>query len=209
MIKDALTSCVAELGAALREFPWASREAYADWLAQTYYYVRHSTRLLAASASRFPQDEEGNALHVRFIAHMAEEKKHEMLCIRDLASLGGTIDKFPELASTRMFYEPQYYKVEHQAPIALFGYILALEAMSAEHGPWVLDEVRKNHDGMSFVRLHAADDEDHLEKALATLDRAQAHHEVIVANLRQSTLGYTNLLAEIRRNASGARRLSA
>lgn len=119
---------------------------------------------------------------------MAEEKRYELLCICDLASLGGTIEKFAELPSTQMFYEPRYYKVEHQAPSALFGYILALEAMSAEHDPWVLDEARKNHDGVRFVRLHAADDEDYLERALAVLDRATAHHGVIVANLRRSTL---------------------
>lgn len=34
-MEAARTSCVAELGAALRGFPWSSREAYADWLAQT------------------------------------------------------------------------------------------------------------------------------------------------------------------------------
>ena len=78
--------------------------------------------------------------------------------------------------------------------------------MSAQHGPWVLDEVRKNHDAMSFVRLHAADDEDHLEKALAMLDQVPSHHDVIIANLGQSTLGYVNMLADIRRTANGARR---
>jgi len=33
--------------------PWENQSFYAEWLAQTYFYVRHSTRLLCLAAARF------------------------------------------------------------------------------------------------------------------------------------------------------------
>jgi thiaminase len=106
-MKTLLSECVADLSAATDQFPWEERAAYADWLAQTYYYVRHTTRLIACAAARFPLDERGNSLHHRFATHMGEEKKHEQLAVHDLRQIGAAIEDLPEHASTRMFYESQ------------------------------------------------------------------------------------------------------
>ncbi len=204
-MKSALESSVARLGEGLRAFPWRDRQAYGDWLAQTYWYVRHSTRLLAAAAARFGHDDVGNSLHVRFAAHMAEEKRHELLATHDLKALGLSLDAFRERASTRAFYECQYYKIEHVNPVALFGYILALEAMSATHGPWAFGEAAAEHGAgaATFLKLHAHDDEDHVQKAIAMLERIDARGRAeIEQNLEQSTFGYLTLLGEI----AGAKR---
>ncbi len=201
-MKTVLDDCLKRLDRALEKFPWGTAAAYGDWLAQTYYYVRHSTRLLAASAALFPLDERGNAFHHRFAAHMGEEKKHEQLALHDLKGLGFTIDRFPELAVTRMFYEPQYYKIEHQDPIALFGYILALEAMSARKGPWVRERVVDSHGATcaAFLRVHAEDDVDHLEKAFRSLEATtEEQRRLIEQNIDQTTFGYAAILAEIPR----------
>ena len=170
-MKDLFSSCMRRLDQGVQEYPWTQREAYADWLAQTFYYVSHSTRLLATAAGRFPRDASGNALHQRFAKHIAEEDRHELLAEHDIGALGLTLARFPERDSTRMFYETQYYKVEHQDPIVLFGYILPLEAVAVSRGRWVLEQIEPQYGRAAgtFLRVHAQDDVDHLDKAFAAL----------------------------------------
>ena len=201
-MKTTLDESMTEIRAALRAFPWADRAAYGNWVAQTYHYVKHSTRLLAAAAARFPQDDVGNALHHRFAKHMSEEKKHELLCVHDLTALDLPLGAFPELPVTRMFYESQYFKVEHRDPVALFGYILALEVTSAQEGGWVHDEIVATHGPKtaSFVKLHAQEDVGHVEKALRALDDVTAAQRALVSeNLRQTAYGYRAILEEVAR----------
>jgi pyrroloquinoline quinone (PQQ) biosynthesis protein C len=205
-MKALLNSCVERLGSASQCFPWEQRVAYWDWLAQTYYYVRHSTRLLAAAAARFPLDERGSALHGRFTAHMGEEKRHEQLAIHDLKKLGGSIESMPEHPATRMFYEPQYYKIEHESPLALFGYILLLEAIGPTYGKQTMTRITAAHgEGcVAFLRLHSEDDVEHLNKALEIIrslpvqDRAS-----IEQNLVQSTYAYSQLLNDVEGRSKG------
>ena len=201
-MQSVLNECVDQLNGGLESFPWDHAKAYADWLAQTYYYVRHSTRLLAASAARFSFDERGNMFHHRFGVHLAEEKKHELLALHDMRAVGFDLKSFSEHHVTRMFYEPQYYKVEHLSPVILFGYILPLEAMSASKGKWVLDRVTQSHgDGCAaFLKVHAEDDVEHVQKALRVLEGAPPHEIALIErNLRQTTFGYLAILAESRR----------
>jgi hypothetical protein len=195
-----LAGCVEQLGSALRTFPWQDRSKYAEWLTQTYFYVRHSTRLLAASAARFGQDDAGDTLHHRFAQHMGEEKRHERLALHDLKQIGWRTTELVERNSTRLFYECQYYKIEYVDPTALFGYILALEAMSAAHGPAAYEAVSAAHgsNAATFLKLHAHDDQDHTKEALSMLERlsttSRAH---VVQNLEQSTFGYLLILRDI------------
>jgi thiaminase len=201
-MKSLLDDCVAQLTSASDRFPWDDRRAYADWTAQTYYYVRHSTRLLAAAAARFAYDERGNALHHRFAAHMAEEKKHELLCIHDLKQLGTSLETLREHHSTRAFYEPQYFKIEHGAPIALFGYILPLEAIGPACGRRIIERVVAAHGekSASFLKLHSEEDVEHLDKALSMLEGLPPSERGLVEeNLRQTTYGYVAMLQDIRR----------
>jgi hypothetical protein len=140
-------------------------------------------------------------LHHRFAAHMAEEKKHELLCVHDLKQLGTSLERFVEHHSTRAFYEPQYYKIEHGAPIALFGYILPLEAIGPACGRWIIDRVVAAHGEKcaSFLKLHSEEDVDHLDRALAMLDELPpAERSLVAENLRQTTYGYVAMLRDIR-----------
>jgi thiaminase len=199
-MKHLVEQCTMQLKATGSTFPWDSRRAYGDWLAQTYYYVRHSTRLLAAAAARFPLDERGSALHYRFAAHIVEEKRHEQLALHDLKQLGLSLDQFEERHSTRMFYEPQYYKIEHQSPSVLFGYILPLEAIAASQGKAISAAVVAAFGPKcdAFLRVHGEDDVDHLEKALRIIETVpEAERELLAQNLRQSTVAYCRILEEI------------
>src|SRR5438309_560444 len=79
------------------------------------------------------------------------------LCVHDLGVLGFTVTDFPERHATRMFYEPQYFKIEHRDATALFGYILVLEVLaSAGDARAMLATLEKAHGekSFSFVKLH-------------------------------------------------------
>jgi pyrroloquinoline quinone (PQQ) biosynthesis protein C len=206
-MKATLDACVSEMAAAGELFPWTKRAAYMGWLAQTYHYVRHSTRLLAAAAARFPLTRPGDALHVRFGAHIGEEKRHELLCVRDIQALGGSIDACPELPTTRMFYEPQYYKVEHQAPSALLGYILPLEVIAPQSGARIIEQVSAafGKKSANFLQVHAQEDVEHVQRALGLLDALPNTERLLIEeNMKQTALGYVNMLAAIARQAETA-----
>lgn len=204
-MKATLDACVSEMIAASQLVPWTERAAYAGWLAQTYYYVRHSTRLLAAAAARFPLDRQGDVLHVRFGAHIGEEKRHELLCLRDLQALGQSIDEHPEQVTTRLFYEPQYYKVEHQAPSVLLGYILPLEVIAPLSGAQVIDQLIRafGNKCANFLKVHAAEDVEHVDRALALLDALPPlERDLIELNMKQTAHSYVAMLGAITRRAA-------
>jgi pyrroloquinoline quinone (PQQ) biosynthesis protein C len=199
-VKHILETVSHDVAEALECFPWESKQAYAGWLAQTYFYVRHSTRLLAAAAARFGMDNRSNAFHVRFGAHIGEERSHEKLTLHDLAQLGVAADTLCELNSTRMFYETQYYKIEHIGPYAIYGYILMLEATGPVCGDAIVERVTRAFGPRcaTFLKLHAAEDVDHVQRALELVEQLdKSTHEVVLQNLHQSGQAYRLMLGEI------------
>ncbi len=57
--------------------PWEDKWTYAEWLAQTFFYVRHATRVLAKAAYRCSFEDEG--LHKKLLEGINEEKNHEII----------------------------------------------------------------------------------------------------------------------------------
>jgi hypothetical protein len=179
--------------------PWDNSEFYANYLAQTFYYVRHSTRLLALSASRLSyQDQQG--LHLRFLKHLGEEANHEQLVLNDLKNLGYTPKDFQELLMTKLFYESQYYKIEHQSPLALMGYILYLEVLAQNICP-PLSKIIINVYGSkvaSFLLIHGNEDPQHVaeaQKVLSDIDPDSL--KIITENLEQSSYAFNLIVREI------------
>jgi pyrroloquinoline quinone (PQQ) biosynthesis protein C len=199
-VKHILETVSHDVADALTRFPWEAKPAYAGWLAQTYFYVRHSTRLLASAAARFGLDNRSNAFHVRFGAHIGEERSHEKLVLHDLKQLGVAAHTLRELDSTRMFYETQYYKIEHIGPYAVYGYILLLEATGPVCGDAIIKRVTQAYGPScaSFLKLHAAEDVDHVQRALDMVGQLdESTHEVVLQNLHQSGQAYRLMLREI------------
>jgi uncharacterized ferritin-like protein (DUF455 family) len=179
----------------LQSYNWESREAYAQYLAQTYYFVSHSTRLLAASAARFSQAE--TKMHRRFLKHTEEENSHEVMALRDLQNLGYKIEDFPELPETRLLYEPQYFKVEHLDPLALMGYILALEVLAYKECPPLKSFLTDRYGAKCtvFIKVHADDDPDHVEKAMELIQGLPEHRlNMIMENLEQTSIAYVSMI---------------
>lgn len=183
---------------AIRTFPWGDRRAYGMYLAQTYYYVCHSVRLLATAAGRMSIED--NAYHRRFLTHIREENGHEMMALKDLENLGYTLEDFPELPETRMFWETQYYKIEHLDPLSVMGYILALEAIACEQCPWITSELKKHYpkNPHTFMRVHGEEDPDHVTKALEQINSLPPERQKYVfANLEQTAVGISNILYRV------------
>ncbi len=182
----------------IRDFPWDDAKAYGEFLAQTYYYVCHTTRLLAVAAARIGVEQE--KLHHRFLKHAAEERSHHLLALRDLAALGGSLERSPELPAAAALYETQYYRSEHIAPTMIFGYILALEGLSVVHGPFVYRSAQAKHGdaACSFLKLHSDEDPDHLDKAFEAIAAlSEPEHRLIEKNFDFSCELYNSFLRAI------------
>jgi thiaminase len=170
---------------------------YGAFLAQTNYYVSHSTRLLALAASRFRFSEE--QLHRRFIKHATEEMSHETLALRDLKNLGFSLRQFPEFPSTRAFYQTQYYMIEHVSPWSFWGYILMLEGLAVTNGAWLYNEIKQHYGEKagSFVKVHAAEDVGHMaeaEKAMESLPERE--RPLVIEQIANSCFYYCSMLEQ-------------
>lgn len=139
---------------------------YALWLAQTYYFVCNSTRLLMAAASRFPIHEKEQFR--RFLAHIKEEQGHEVLALNDIKRMNYDIKNLPELPQTKAFYLTQYALIQNTTPYALFGYILFLEDMAVRIGEQIAHRLPRNikESSGSFLKVHSAEDVEHVKEAL-------------------------------------------
>lgn len=197
---------LAELDAPIESFPWTDRETYGNLLAQLYYWVSKSTRILAACAGRFGVEHE--ALHQRFLAHAVEEKGHNLLALHDLKALGYELAQFPELTTTAAFYQSQFYKLEYEHPLAIIGYIIALEGLSVRKGHYIYHTVHERFGSAAatFMQVHAADDQEHLPKILNMLSALpDAQQQMIRANLKQAIDLFTLMLAEVAKRSTRAK----
>lgn len=190
----------------MTHLPWEDRAFYASYLAQTYYFVRHSTRLLAMASGHARQDQAD--LHRRFGSHIGEEKGHDLLALNDLKQLGYT-EVESELAETRNLYEGQYYKVEKLDSAALLGYILALEGVASMICPDFIGRIYEAHGEKcaKFLKLHVEEDPDHVEKAFEQIEKLPKNlQEMVETNLIQSFKNYRYFLQGIEEAAQEKRK---
>jgi hypothetical protein len=180
-------------------FPWEDKKACAMWLAQTYYMVNHSTRLVALAGGYSPLDQ--NELHTRFVDHAKEERNHQLICISDLKAIGHRLDEFSCLHQAACLAQIQYYWIQHRGPTSLFGYILSLECLAVEFGPELYRRTSAafGKNAANFLRVHSEDDVDHTEKAFQQLNAFSDTEKVqIQENLEISASLYRSMLDEIR-----------
>jgi hypothetical protein len=184
-----------------RTLDFTNADLYANWLAQTYYFVSHSVRLSALGASRLDVD---HPLSKRMVAHTREEAGHHLLAKRDIEALGRKLDDFPQFGVTSAFYQAQYYVVLFEDPAHLIGQILMLEAVSVELGAWMYDLVRDKFgdDASRFVKVHAQEDQDHVQHALAAVRALPpAQQQGVAKNFRQACEMYSLILRTIKEAA--------
>jgi hypothetical protein len=189
-----------------RDLPWENVNSYSEWLAQTYFFVTKSTRLLALASAHTNKDQE--KLHYRFIEHASEEKAHDRLLVNDLKQLGKTIDDFEEFSQTGAFYQAQYYWIQHVNSASFMGYIYILEGLAVMCGKEAYERVLGTHGKKagSFLLVHSNEDIDHLQKAeeqIKKLDKTD--FESFMENLRLSAGLYEQILIGCQKKASEKR----
>lgn len=180
------------MGKTIEKMDVANPKVYGNFLAQTYYYVSHSTRMLAFGAGLMKRTEENHFR--RFIKHISEESSHEVLAERDLQDLGMNPSDFYHLPETRALWEPQYYKMLHEGPLSLMGYIIALEYFSCTHLPAVYKRIQEVHGSKAgrFIKLHAEEDPDHILKAIELTSQLSPElQETILVNIVQTAKTYS------------------
>ena len=185
---------VAQMADAVATLDYTDKHVYGNYLAQTYYYVSHSTRMLAFAAGRMAREDE--TYFRRFIRHIGEESSHEVLAEKDLHDLSLTPQDFPHLPETHSLWECQYYKMDRQHPLALMGYIIALELFAGYHLPKFYADVSRHYEGRAcrFIKLHAEEDPDHIEKAIElTATLSEPLKQIILLNVHQTAKAYAAL----------------
>ncbi len=195
---------------ALKAFPWTDREAYALWVAQTYYFVQHSTRLIALAAARSGFDVP--EIHNRFLQHVGEEKGHEKLCLLDLKSLGKDIKDLPEMPATASMYQTQYYWTEHENGPSFLGYVLALETLAARFGGDIKVRLEKEFGPKAahFMRVHAEEDVAHVDQALEKIESLPPQYQAsVMKNLQNSFTYYAQMLDQCAAFAKSEKRHAA
>ena len=188
---------IKELGDSVEKVPWENKKVYGAFLAQTYYYVLHSTRILASAAGRFGFEAE--TIHKRFIKHAAEEMNHEHLATRDIKNLGFKLEDFPEFASTRAFYQVHYQTIEHTSPWSVMGYIAMIEGLAVDRGSWLYEKVKNAHGEKTggFMKIHAAEDVEHVHEVEKILLALPEHEQAnVLRHFETSCFLYRSILAE-------------
>lgn len=176
---------------------FSDKRIYANWLAQTYYFVSHSVRLSSLGASKLDVD---CPIGKRMQAHTSEEKGHHVLARKDIEKLGYKIEDFPAFGVTNAFFQAQYYKVLFEHPYHLLGQIFMLEAFSVDAGPKMWSTVKKSFGDQAshFVRVHANEDVDHVKKALDAIESFPADTKVgVKENFNQACELYYMILKSV------------
>lgn len=191
----------------LLEMPWEDPEFYAEWMAQTYFYCAYTTRIIGLAGALFPLSR--NKLHGRFFDHAKEEKNHERIILNDLRSMGRSIDQYSCFSSTSALYRTQYYWIQNVSPMSVYGYFLFLEGIAVEHGPAIVEAVRKGNPekSMKFLKVHVEEDVGHMDDHFKILtDVTPEETKMILENMRETGDYYTALLKDAARK-SGNRKL--
>ncbi|MFI5642451.1 iron-containing redox enzyme family protein [Streptomyces goshikiensis] len=153
--------------------PDGLRQRYLRYLAAMHPLVRASVPLLERAAERCAalDDPGARSLAAYYTRHAEEERDHDTWLLEDLAAAGAGPAAVPhpvvvELAGA------QYYRIEHEHPVTLLGYMAVLEGNAP--GPRLADRLAEATglpDGaFRTVREHAELDCGHLDELHRVLD---------------------------------------
>lgn len=201
-VKVELLEIVNKIGDEFESFPWEDPNAYIHWLAQTYFFVRHTTCFLALSASRWGVNRRKE--QYKALAHLREESAHDTLLVKDLQAMGAFLDPHDEWPETQAFYQTQYYWIEHETPAAHLGYAYMLEGMACKRAPSAYKRIVAEHGELAgtFLKVHAEEDPHHFEHGLKFLEQLNdVELKAFQYCLRQSYLMYSQILTKARSKA--------
>ncbi len=204
MMKFAENSYFRTLVKTFQGAPWSNKAYYLEWLAQSYFYTSQSTRMLASAAgwSSYKQ----GPYFKRSLQHIREESGHELLAAKDLKQFEEDIENYDEMGLCRALWEPQFFKILRN-PESLLGYILCLEMLAVETFKPLYEIQQKTYPQNQhlFVKVHADDDPDHVEEALAQIEMCSDEvQEIILKNFEQTAQMYQSLISHAQEKALSA-----
>lgn len=190
--------CIQYMEKVCLELPWEDKRAYADWLAQTFFYVRHATRVLAKAAYKCRIEEE--PLHKVFLRGINEEKDHERMATSDMSHLGFKLEQFHEYPETSAYYQTLYHLIDYNGPCALLGYFVTLEGLGAIGSDKLYERIITSHSesAASFVKVHARIDARHFTEGIELLNSLNKPQlEIVKHGLDLSTELYCNMIRKV------------
>ncbi|MGW2437729.1 iron-containing redox enzyme family protein [Streptomyces goshikiensis] len=170
--------------------PEGLRRRYLRYLAAMHPLVRASVPLLERAAERCAGLDDPGALSLAayYTRHAEEERDHDTWLLEDLAAAGAGPAAVPhpvvvELAGA------QYYRIEHEHPVTLLGYMAVLEGNAP--GPRLADRLAEAtglpEGAFRTVREHSELDGGHLDELHRVLD------ELAPAPARQTAVSVSAL----------------
>lgn len=202
-IRDVYAESMRSLADKFDSFDWTDKATYSLWLAQAYYLVRHTTRLLALCAGYCPFEYEDT--HKRILTHLREEEGHEVIALADIKALGTDLSALPESPKTALLTGLQYEQMANISGCAFFGYILLLEGLAVTRGAQLNQIVSEKYGPRvtRFLKTHAEDDVEHIEQAFKQIESFSAKdQQIVINNLIESTRLYHQMLDDVRANIS-------
>lgn len=196
-VRETLNESINKMSKKILSLNWQKQEFYEEYLAQTYFYVTHSCKLLKYSADKLKSGELYNCM----IHHIEEESGHEKMAMHDLNYFGKKPADFTELKITKKIYDDIYNELDTVDPVApLLGYAMALEGLSAAVAPKLSQLVSETYSpkAATFLKLHGIVDQEHAQDSENTLDLLTDEQlEIVNDSIKRSTSRYLSLLDEI------------
>jgi hypothetical protein len=173
-IKLALAAPALNTATAALWRPAGLERRYLRYLVAMHALVRASVPLLERAAARCAELDEPAArrLAAYCLRHAEEERGHDAWLLDDLAAAGAGPAAVPP-AEVVELAGAQYYRIEHEHPVALLGYMAVLEGHAP--APRLADRLAADTGlpdaAFRTVREHAALDGDHADEIRRVLDR--------------------------------------
>ncbi|MCE3010072.1 MAG: iron-containing redox enzyme family protein [Proteobacteria bacterium] len=204
-LRSSFEKIVDEVAQVARTMPWENRDFYTQWLAQQFFLVSHTPRLLCAYAIRVPLGSRAEFDHI--LHHLREETGHDSWILKDLQNLGTTPHNFRPHAAGAALIKSQYYQVQHENPLTLCGYSQFLEHLSVVVAGEIASRVERAFGPQTavFLKGHAAVDVEHSEDGWKMLENISKDLEVrILENLEMSASLYLQMLGDLKSKSLGA-----
>ena len=205
----------------LDELPTARRlfegsidaRGYAQWLIQTYHYVRWTTPLLRQAGRRMKRLGQHPALAELLVHKAQEEHGHERWLLSDLRTLGWTREQVERTApcpAVLAYVAWNRFTSEAGTPTAFLGTAYVLEYLSVYRASGAVDRlIQRNaiphiRKAVTFLRGHAGADVSHVAELSSVLLALEDPREqaAILLSARATRALYLGLFPEEERGVA-------
>lgn len=164
---------------------------YKAFLHDLYYVVWHFVPILAAAASRVP--DQFRQVRYELYERIEEEKGHDLWVLEDVEAVGGHVDRVRNLlpsAPMQCMIAYNYYCAERLHPCSVLGMLYSLEVIASAYALTLAQSIAKaigrdvDAPGFRFLLSHSTMDQDHVAKLnvlMKTIDDPAGQEAVISA----------------------------